>query len=152
LLHLTPDDMFLTKVSGSNEDALRQIADHLFRKGYVAHTYADALVQRERSYPTGIQLPSGLNIALPHADAQHVNRQALVIGVPDRPIQFHLMEDASKVLDAHLILLLVIKNPDGYVKFLANLTLLFQRPEFAQTVKEERYEDLLRLIAKTMPS
>jgi PTS system galactitol-specific IIA component len=144
--------MFLTKVSGSNEDALRQLADFLFAKGYVAQTYADALIQRERSYPTGIQLPSGVNVALPHADAQHVHRQALVIGIPDRPTQFHSMEDASKVLDAHLILLLVIKNPDGYVKFLANLTLLFQKPEFAQTVKEERYEHLLGLIAKTIPS
>jgi len=52
LLHLTPADMFLTQVSGSNEDALQDLAGFLFAKGHVAGTYANALIERERSYPT----------------------------------------------------------------------------------------------------
>lgn len=97
--------MFLTQVSGSNEDALQQLADFFFAKSYVAGTYANALIERERSYPTAKQLPSGINVALPHAVAQHVHRQVLVIGIPERPIQFHSMEDASRVLDTNLVLL-----------------------------------------------
>ena len=75
-------------MSGSNEDALQQLAGFLFAEGIVTRTYANALIDREAFYPTTTQSPSGIGLELPHADAQHVHRPALVIGNQERPIQF----------------------------------------------------------------
>lgn len=153
MTQITEEDVLVVRLSGTREEVLKQMADLLFRKGYVRETYADALLEREKRYPTGLELPGGVNVAIPHADIQHVIKQALVIGAPDGPIQFNSMEDPSKFLDVHVIFLLVINNPDGYVKFLSNLAAMFQEEQFLRLVRERLYEDLGSLILRAaMPS
>jgi len=44
--------MFLTWMSGSNEDALQQLTGFLFARSNVKGTYANELIERERFYPT----------------------------------------------------------------------------------------------------
>jgi PTS system galactitol-specific IIA component len=149
MLDIKPEDVWLVKVSGDREDALKQLAEPLFKKGYVLDSYADALIERERKYPTGLTLPSGVNVALPHADGKHVNKPGLLIGVPDHPILFHLMDDSTKTANINLILLLVIKSADGYVRFLSDLTTLFQQQQFIQFVKERKFDELRLLIQNT---
>lgn len=98
---------------------LRQMAEYLLKKGYVKDSYIDALIKREGNYPTGIKIPIGVNVAIPHAEIEYVIRQALVIGIPNKPVIFHNIEDPKDTVNVDLILLLVINNPKGYLNFLS---------------------------------
>ena len=131
------------------EEALRTLSKFLYERGYVKDTYEEALIKREREYPTGLEIPEKINVAIPHADVEHVNKQALVVSIPKKPIKVGRMDDPEEKIDVQLILLLVIKNPDGYVKFLSDLTTLFQRDEFAEYVKKKDYDGLIKLIRDT---
>ena len=44
------------------EDAIRQVGRHLLDKGFVKDTYIDAVAQREKEYPTGLQLKDRVTI------------------------------------------------------------------------------------------
>ena len=135
-------------VDGSWKPVLEDLAKYALQRGYVKDSFIPALIKRETEYPTGLEIPNGVNVAIPHAEVEHVLEQALLIGVPSKPVKFHSMEDPNKLIDVNLILLLIISNPDGYVKFLSKLTLLFQDKDFISYTKSGRYEDLGRLIAE----
>lgn len=128
------------------DEALRKLSKFLYERGYVKDTYEEALIKREHEFPTGLEIPDKVNVAIPHADVEHVNKQALLISIPDQPIKVGKMDDPDEKIDIHLILLLAIKNPDGYVKFLSDLTTLFQVDEFSEYVKRKDYEGLIKLI------
>jgi len=125
---------------------LRYMGEYLVNKGYAKESYIDALLKREENYPTGIEIPFGVNVAIPHAEVEHVLRQALIIGVPNKPVIFHNIEEPEDIVEVDLILLLVINNPDGYLNFLSNLTLLFQEEDFIRFAKEKSYRKLANLI------
>ncbi len=127
---------------------LKQMAKQLVDKGYVKESYVNALIEREKNYPTGIKIPSGINVAIPHADIEHVLRQALIIGVPKNPVIFHNIEEPKETISVELILLLVIKEPEGYVSFLSKLTRLFQDKDFITFAKGKLYKKLADLIVE----
>lgn len=139
----------ILKVDGKEwRTVLEQMAKYLVKKRYVKDTYVSALITREESYPTGIKIPTGVNVAIPHADVEHVIKQALVIGVPKEPVTFHNIEDPEDTVDVEIILLLVIKDPNGYVAFLSNLTRLFQDKNFVNLVEKKAYKELADLIVR----
>ena len=72
-------DLIFTNVPGETwEELLRSVAARLYAAGVVNEGYADALVKREISYPTG--LPIGkFNLALPHTYPQYICEYAVVI-------------------------------------------------------------------------
>ncbi|MHA1676660.1 MAG: PTS sugar transporter subunit IIA [Candidatus Njordarchaeales archaeon] len=132
--------------SNSWEDALRKMSRILYEKGYVKESYEEALIKREKVYPTGLEIPDRVNVAIPHADVEHVKKQALFIGIPEKPIRFQRMDDPDAPVDVGLILLLVIKDPKGYVKFLSKLTELFQDEMFTRFTKDRKIVELTNLI------
>ncbi len=130
------------------EGALKELAEYALSKGYVKPSYVKALLDREEKYPTGISIPNAVNVAIPHAEVEHVYRQALIIGYGEKPVRFGNIEDPDSTVDVDVILLLIISNPDGYVQFLSKLTLLFQDKDFIELARSRRYRELGKLVAK----
>lgn len=128
--------------------ALKELAEYALSKGYVKPSYINALLEREEKYPTGIEIPNAVNVAIPHAEVEHVYRQALIIAYGEKPVRFRNIEDPDSIVDVDVILLLIISNPDGYVQFLSKLTLLFQDEEFIRLAKSHRYRELGKLVAE----
>ena len=67
-------ELILRNVEAKNaEDAIRQVGQRFFDAGFVKDTYIDAVLAREVTYPTGLQLAE-IGVAMPHTDPQHVYR------------------------------------------------------------------------------
>ncbi len=128
------------------EGLLRELSRFLHDRGYVKDTYEEAIIKRENEVPTGLEVPGKVNVAIPHADVDHVNKQALIIHILDKPIKFKRMDDPDQYIDIELVLLLVIKHPEGYVKFLSKLTELFQDDHFVELIKRKDYNGLAEYI------
>lgn len=145
------DILFVKVLSTDMESVLREMSQYLCEKGYVKETYEDAIIKREKAYPTGLEIPGAINVCIPHVDIEHVNRQALLIGVPNQCISFKKMDKREEDVAVELIFNLVINDPNGYVRFLSNLVVLFQDANFVKMAKEKDYQKLANAIEKCFP-
>lgn len=133
--------VLLTKKLGAKDfkGVLKEIGNYLYAKKMVNEGFTDSIIKREKEFPTGLELPFGVNVAIPHTDREYVNTPALLIGIPSDPVEFHKMDDPKEKIKTALVLVLVIRDPKGYVKFLSKLTNLFKKKEFSNMISEKRY-------------
>lgn len=133
--------MFNLKARERNE-LLTLLSEKLYEMGYVKKTYREALLEREEKYPTGLVVKEDFNVAIPHADVEHVEKEALVIVKTDREVTFRKMDEQEVEIPVDIVFLLVIKDPKGYVKFLSKLTELFTNEEFIKIIRSKALEEI----------
>ena len=94
--------------------------------------YADALVERETSYPTGLPIGS-FNLALPHTYPQYICEHAVAVAVPSHPVAFRSMEDADETVMVSLLVCPLLEKMDENIKLLPSLMKFFANE---QTIAE----------------
>jgi PTS system galactitol-specific IIA component len=111
------------------EDVLRALADLLHRDGAVKDTYCEAMLERERAYPTGLPT-EGIRVAIPHAGVEHVNYSAFAIATLASPVRFGEMGGRPEdQLDVQIVMMLANADPDEQVKTLRKMVDMFDEPE-----------------------
>lgn len=117
--------------NADREGLLRELSAILESKGYVRETYQESIINREKTHPTGLMVEDLINIAIPHTDVEHVLKPTMVvIKHISSAFRFFRMDDPGTEIPVDVVFLLVVKESDGYVNFLAALTNLFQDAEF----------------------
>lgn len=104
----------------SRRELLLKMAEIAVENGWAKEGFAQALLEREEKYPTGIHAP-GSGIAIPHADAEWTLTPGLIVAVLDQPVVFEPMGGQGGEVEANLIFLLLISNPEDHVAFLSAL-------------------------------
>ena len=129
-----------------SEEAIRSLASLLLRGGYVKDSFTDAVLERERSFPTG--LPTGnVPVAIPHADSVHVVRSAVAIGVLAKPVAFREMGEPDNVLNVQIVMMLAIHDPKAVVPFLQKTCGILQDGEFLSRLKAAKNaQEVVRLL------
>jgi PTS system galactitol-specific IIA component len=135
-------------VNGTREEALSFLSDKLREKNYVKESYKQSLLEREEKHPTGLALADSVNIAIPHTDTEFANENVFVIGIPQNEIKFKRIDGPSVELSVDLIFLLVINDPDKYLKFLSKLTENFTNKEFLDYIKEKDLKKIESFLKK----
>jgi PTS system galactitol-specific IIA component len=137
-----------TVVSGETvEEVLRELGQYAIERGYATEGYVEAVFDREADFPTGLSIPTvPFDIAIPHADPEHVTDEAVVLALPDDPIPFRDMDDPDDTVEAGVVMLLLVGESEGYTAFLSNLANLFQNPSFADAVRTNDPERILELV------
>jgi PTS system galactitol-specific IIA component len=124
-------EIFSAFSNSDREGLLRELSAVLESKAYVKDSYQESIIKREKIHPTGLMVEDLINIAIPHTDVEHVLKPSMVV-IKHRSSSFHFfrMDDPEDEIPVDVVFLLVVKEPDGYVTFLAALTNLFQDAEF----------------------
>jgi len=137
-----------TAVGGeSSEGVLRELGTYAVERGYASEGYAEALLDREAEFPTGLSIPTApLDVAIPHADPEYVEESAVVLALPGDPIRFRSMDDPKETVEAGVIMLLLIEDGEAYTTLLSNLSNLFQSPAFPEAVRARNPEEVLALV------
>ncbi|GAB6138761.1 PTS sugar transporter subunit IIA [Halanaerobaculum tunisiense] len=117
------------------EDMLKLLSDSLLEKGLVKESFYEAIINREKKNPTGLK-GRHTNFALPHTDANHVNKTAIAIATLDNSVEFYSMEDSDEKVMVDLIILLAVKNPSQQVKVLQKLLGAIQNEDVVKSIKE----------------
>ncbi len=97
-------------------EVIRVLSDKLAARGFVADDFAEAVIEREREFPTG--LPTAVPVALPHTATVRCLRSALAVGVLRRPVEFGEMGNPMNTLKARVVFLLALANPKEQVRWL----------------------------------
>ena len=125
---LTEETISLNASANSKEEATRMAGHLLVRGGYVAESYIDGMLAREKSMSTYI----GNGVAIPHGqfdDLTLVHRTGIsVLQIRDGVT----WEDDEK---AYLIIG-IASNSDDHINILANLAEAIEDPETAKLLAE----------------
>jgi PTS system galactitol-specific IIA component len=116
-----------TQLGGeSREEALRTLAERLVAAGYASPGYAEDVITRERTFPTG--LPTDPPVAIPHADPDHVLQPAIAVGVFDAPVSFAEMGglDPAPSLQVRLVFMLAMTEKSQATHLLRHLSAAFR--------------------------
>lgn len=117
----------------NNVEALTKLASVLQEKGVAKDSFTPAILKREKEYPTGLMCEE-LAVAIPHTDAEHVNKQAIAIAILKEPVQFVQMGTESDMVDVKVMFMLAIKEPHKQMDFLQALMFAFMSKDKLSTL------------------
>lgn len=115
---LHPEAIELQSDAKTSEEIIRILAARLERLGYVKSSYADAVVKREQSMPTGLPLEREDNVAVPHTDPEHVLKPGIALATLQQPVIFANMEDPDEAVPVSYVFMLAINDKDRQIETL----------------------------------
>ena len=116
---ITDDLVTIGLKADSSETVIRLLSARLLRLGYVTPEFADAAVEREREFPTG--LPAQIPVAIPHCDPRYSRGSAISFGRLEEPVRFGEMGTLDRTIDVDMVFLLALCEPESQVRWLKKL-------------------------------
>lgn len=152
LLTLLRDDLIFTKmVAKSREEALSYLSKHLYEKGFVKESFCEAIINREKKYPTGLQIREG-GVAIPHTESSHVHKDAIAVGVLITPVSFQRMDIADQLVEVEVIFMLALSQNHGHLQVLSELMNVFQLPSIFRGIKQAIHgNEIVEIIRNLQP-
>ncbi|BBV68281.1 PTS sugar transporter subunit IIA [Kluyvera ascorbata] len=133
--YFTPQLTFLDKHYNNSTDFFSSIFLLLKKQGYVQDSFLDAIIAREKAYPTALPtLP--VAIALPHTDPQHIIRPFISVTRLSTPIAWQEMGNDDNTLYVHFIVLLGFVDHSSHLTALQKLMDCLADEEVVQTLRE----------------
>ncbi len=133
---VSPRLIMVRMKASSAEEVIRHLAARLEEEGFVRPSFVEAVLERERTNPTGLPLAGDLHVAIPHADVEHVIVPALAIATLERPVAFRNMANPEEIVWTSVVIVMALNEPHGQIEMLRRLAQLFQDPERVQRVYE----------------
>lgn len=103
---------------------LHLIAEKLKDQGYVEDSYEEAITQREKEFPTGLQT-SSIGVAIPHTDPQHIKKPFISILKLNKPVRFGQMGTIDQFVDVSYLFMLGFEKGEHQLILLQNLMKMF---------------------------
>lgn len=148
---LMTEETVLCRVrAASREEALRLAADRLTRDGYVRDGFCQALLERERKFPTGICLGS-VCVAIPHAEPGYVRTPALLVMTLEEPVDFVNMEDCDHEIPVRMIFVLAFTDGEKHLNVLQQLSALIRDARTVERLLEADTDRELYQILRESP-
>lgn len=131
----------------SQRELFEYVSDILEEENYTEDTFFDAIREREKFFPTGLQTDM-VNLAIPHTDVLHVKRPFIFVVTLNKPIKFIQMGTFDEGVDIDTVFVLGIKEPQEQVGLLSNIMTQFRNKYFIDAfngiVNISKMEELLK--------
>ena len=129
--------VFTQKNFKSGREVISFLSKQLQEKKFVRENFLNAVLKREEEHPTGLYLGK-INVAIPHTEIEYVKRAGIAIATLKQPVVFGKMDEPEEKISVHIVFLIAVTDPKGYVKFLAKLTSSFSNKSFIQSIYSGR--------------
>ena len=123
--HFFSKDLVYCLEADNQEQLFDQVATLLEEKKVVTDTYRSALIEREKMFPTGLDmeflgkdLP---NVAIPHTDTIHNLTENVVVVRLAKPVTFHNMIAPDKEVEVSLLFFIINNSSSSQTNILAQL-------------------------------
>lgn len=143
---LKPEFIYFQEEVQTDHDVLSYLANQLLEKGVVKESFKEALLQREREFPTGLPT-EGFAVAIPHTEAKFVNENSLAISILANPVSFNMMGMPENQVKVSIVFLLALKDSKGHLEMLKALMNVIQSPQLLRDlVQTNKQEDVIKII------
>ena len=123
--HFFDKNLVFCLEADNQEQLFDQVASLLEEREIVTPTYREALITREKSFPTGLDmeflgkdLP---NVAIPHTDIVHNLAEKVVVVRLEKPVTFHNMIAPDKEVEVSLLFFIINNSSSSQTNILAQL-------------------------------
>lgn len=123
------DFILLNCCAKSKSEAIGMLGRKMQNKGFVKESFVDAVLEREKKYPTGLEIGK-TNIAIPHTEPEHVNKPCIGVMVLNDTVPFQKMDDLTSLVNVKVIFLIALKNGHGHMELLRNIMLTCRDQSF----------------------
>jgi galactitol PTS system EIIA component len=124
------------------EDAIILAGEKLKKADVIRKGFTQACIDREKEFPTGLKLKNNLGIAIPHGNPKLVIDSSISFLRLNKPVNFGLMEDASKKVSCKFLFNLALTNGTEHLNTLRQLMKLFQSEKFLSGITNLPISDL----------
>jgi PTS system galactitol-specific IIA component len=132
--------VFLHPQVTSDKELIQLMAQRLINDELVKNDFIEAILERENEYPTGVPI-GDIAAAIPHTDAIHVKKSAMVVSILENPVYFGNMANPDQNLPVQIVFMLAMKEPAYQVSWLKKLLKFLNNPQnlkTLQTIKTEQ--------------
>ena len=128
------------------KEILKIMGEVLICEGYAKPNYVQALVEREKDFPTGLKIQN-IGVAIPHTDAKYVKKEGIAIAVLRDPVTFGLMGEEKKRIPVRIVFMLALLDPNTHVEYLQRILSLIQDVEVLKALLvAEDYTEIVQTI------
>lgn len=117
--------MILGMEADSSDDIFKQLGGVLTHEGYTKDSYVEALIKREKEFPTGLDI-DGFGVAIPHTDVSHVKKAATGVAVLKKPVTFIQMGTDDEEVEVKLVFMLSVVDPNAHIDELQRILSIIQ--------------------------
>ena len=145
-----PELVFFDFEATDEWDFFKQMQRKLQDMGYVKEGWYDAITQREKSFPTGLQFEK-IGIAIPHVDPENIVKPYIAVIKPKTTIDFAPMADMvdHPVHTALIINLGLLAHAEDQVAVLqAMMGIFMDEDATAEIMAQDTPEGIIDAIAK----
>jgi PTS system galactitol-specific IIA component len=137
---LSPQAMCLGVSAQSSDEVIALLGERLIAMGKVKPDYVEALIDRERTMPTGLPL-GAINVAVPHSDPAHVLAPAIALATLTESVSFASMDDPDEKLPVQIVIALALNDKDAQIEMLQAVAGLIQSPGALAALASARTPD-----------
>jgi len=112
----------------TREEIIKKLGGLLQTKGFVKDSYIQAVLERERTYPTGLQAKVA-GVAVPHTDTDHVNHPAIAIATLANPITFHVMGSPEDQVPVEIVIMLAVHDAKLVIPILRKVIFILENDQ-----------------------
>ena len=140
ILSLKKELVWLDIDYSSKENLFQEVGKKLYEMGYVKDSFANALSEREKNFPTGLATEP-FQVAIPHTDSIHVEKEAIACIRLLNPIKFRDVGDDENEVDAEFVFVLCVLEPEKQVDILKALVDTLSNEEIMRSIKTSENPD-----------
>ncbi|MBG1273994.1 PTS sugar transporter subunit IIA [Lactobacillus paracasei subsp. paracasei] len=125
---VSESDIFIDQEFQDEQEYFEVVTQHLLKEGKVKAIFLESILQRERSYPTGLDTGE-IKVAIPHTDYTNANTTQLVVTTFKSPVGFHQMDDPDYVIPVNVAIMILFNNPEKQPQMLKYIMGIVQSQE-----------------------
>ncbi|MBA5850108.1 PTS sugar transporter subunit IIA [Clostridium sp. cel8] len=118
------DLIYVKDVKDSNQ-LFEVIGHELIKKGLVKDNFVSAIIEREKNYPTGIDLSvvegQKYNVAIPHTEREYCNSKCIVFVKIKNEINFKNMIAQDEELNVKYVFIIINNENEVQTNILSNI-------------------------------
>ena len=119
------------------KECYRSLAECLTKAKKVCAGYYESVIERELSFPTGLQITPEIGIAIPHSCNPDLTMEpAIAVSVLKKPIEVNSMGQPDEKIMVSVVLMLALVGAESHLNMLQNLMETLQDEAFLHTIIE----------------
>jgi PTS system galactitol-specific IIA component len=121
--------------SQTREEVIRKLGNLLFQNGFVKDSYTQAVLDREITFPTGLQARVA-GVAVPHTDTEHVIKPAIAIATLEKPVIFQMMGTPDKEVEVEIVIMLAVHDAKLVIPVLRKVIFVLENDEALRRMQQ----------------
>ncbi|NWN99660.1 PTS sugar transporter subunit IIA [Tetragenococcus halophilus] len=139
--------VLINQNASSQEKALRFVCSELEKTDAVTSDFFQAIIEREKVYPTGLSLSRNIGVAIPHTDPDKVKKSQIGFISLKNPVKFKQMGDASQEVKVTMIFVLCLKSSNDQLDMLQKLMQMFNDEDaMNKLIKIRKQEEFYQIL------